>query len=140
MAGGIDCAAPITDGNPWCAFGNDAPAARTLSAEAIRGVMAAYAYNQDPDLKAFAHTLYNAMWARPGTCPSGSTLCVPDGYYLSGMDDGQYMISGGPPTNNATPWKWFGQFFGWSGLSAWPGYRVGGIQPRAGESLYIGAN
>jgi hypothetical protein len=140
MAGGIDCAAPITDGNPWCTLGNDAPGARTLSAEAIRGVMLAYAYNRDPALKAFADTLYNAMWARPATCPGGSTLCVPDGYYLSGMDDGQYMISGGPPTNNATPWKWLGMFFGFSAQSAWPGYRVGGVQPRAGELLYIGAN
>ena len=141
FAGSVDCpGGPLAGANVWCVWGGDAPAARVQSAEAIRGVMLAYAYNRDPALKAFADTLYNAMWARPTTCPSGSTLCVPDGIYLTGMDVGQYMISGGPPTNGATPWKWFGQFFGWSGLSSWPGNRVGGVQPRAGESLYIGAN
>jgi hypothetical protein len=138
FAGGIDCAAPITDGNIWCTGGNDATAARTLSAEAIRGVMLAYAYNRDPALKAFADTLYNAMWGKTGTCPSGSTLCVPDGIYLTSMDDGQYMISGGPPTNGSTPWKWFGQFFGWSDLSSWPAQRVGGLQLQpVGPRAYI---
>jgi hypothetical protein len=138
FAGGIDCVAPITDGNGWCTYGNDAAAARTLSAEAIRGVMAAYAYNRDPALKAFADTLHNAMWGRTSTCPGGSTLCVPDGVYLTGMDDGGYMISGGPPTNEYTPWKWFGQFYGWSGLSSWPGYRNGGIQGIAVQSVGSG--
>ena len=139
--GSVDCpGGPLAGSNVWCVWGMDAAASRLQSAEAIRGVMLAYAYNRDPALKAFADTLYNAMWGKPGTCPSGSTLCVPDGIYLTGMDDGQYMISGGPPTNGGTPWKWFGQFFGWSGLSSWPGNRVGGVQPRAGESLYIGAN
>ena len=136
----VDCQPPIADDNTHCNGGNDAAGARALSAEALRGVNAAYVYNHDPSLKTLSDTLYNAMWAKTATCPSGSTLCVPDGSYLSGMDDGQYMISGGPPTNNATPWKWLGMFFGFSAQSAWPGNRVGGVQPRAGESLYIGAN
>lgn len=141
FAGSVDCpGGPLAGANVGCVWGMDAAASRVLSAEAIRGVMLAYAYNGDPALKAFADTLYNAMWGKTGTCPSGSTLCVSDGVYLTGMDDGQYMISGGPPTNGSTPWKWFGQFFGWSGLSSWPGYRAGGLKPAIGERVYIGAN
>jgi hypothetical protein len=137
--GSVDCpGGPLAGSNVWCVWGQDAAASRTDSAEIIRGVMLAYAYNRDPALKAFADTLYNAMWARPTTCPSGSTLCVPDGIYLTGMDDGQYMISGGPPTNGSTPWKWFGQFFGWSDLSSWPAQRVGGLQLQpVGPRAYI---
>jgi len=132
---GINCQPPIADNNTICTGGNNAGQARTLSGEALRGLDAAYAYNQDPSLGAFNDMLYNAMWARPATCPAGSTLCVPDGSYIDPMDDGQYMISGSPP-----PDKWFGYFFGFSAQSSWPGYRVGGVQPRAGELLYVDAN
>jgi hypothetical protein len=135
FSGGMECQPPITDGNTLCTAGNNAGQARTLSAEAIRGLMAAYAYNQDPSLKTFIDTLYNAMFARPTTCPAGSTICVPDGSYIDPLDDGQYMISGSPP-----PPKWLGMFFGFSALSSWPGYRAGGLQPRVGERVYIGAN
>ena len=82
FSGGMECQPPITDGNTLCTAGNNAGQARTLSAEAIRGLMAAYAYNQDPSLKTFIDTLYNAMFARPTTCPAGSTICVPDGSYI----------------------------------------------------------
>jgi hypothetical protein len=132
---GINCQPPIADNNTVCTGGNNAGQARTLSGEALRGLDAAYAYNQDPSLGAFNDTLYNAMWARPTTCPAGSTLCVPDGFYIDPMDDGQYMISGSPP-----PDKWFGYFFGFSAQSSWPGFRVGGVQPRAAEALYVDAN
>jgi hypothetical protein len=66
---------------------------------------------------------------------------VPDGYYIDGMDGG-YMIDVPPLAswNGVTPWKWFGMFFGFSAQSAWPGYRVGGVQPMVGEPVYIGAN
>jgi len=132
---GVNCQPPIADANTLCTGGNNAGQARTLSGEALRGLDAAYAYSQDPSLGAFNDTLYNAMWARPTTCPAGSTLCVPDGYYIDPMDDGQYMISGSPP-----PDKWFGYFFGFSAQSSWPGFRVGGLQPMVGEQLYVGAN
>jgi hypothetical protein len=67
------------------------------------------------------------MWAAPGTCPAKSTLCVPDGSYIDPMNDGQYMIAVPPlgSLGNATPWKWFGMFFGFSAESAWPGYNAG---------------
>ncbi|MGA2500896.1 MAG: hypothetical protein ABSH20_24425, partial [Tepidisphaeraceae bacterium] len=130
---GIDCQPPIADSNALCTAGNNAGQARTLSAEALRGLNAAYAYTQDPGLKTFNDTLYNAMWARPTTCPAGSTLCVADGAYIDPMDDGGYMISGSPP-----PDKWFGMFFGFSAQSSWPGYRVGEGRPAAWEPMYTG--
>ena len=140
FVGGPDCTPPLTESNIYCTGNLDNAGSRTLSAEAIRGVMFAYAYNHDPSLKTLGDELYNAMWAKPATCPSESTLCVPDGSYLSGMDDGGYMISGGPPVDLATPWKWLGMFFGFSAQSAWAGQRVGGLQSAIGERVYIGAN
>ena len=139
---GIGCQPPISDSNILCTGGNSPGQARTLSAEAMRGLSAAYAYTQDPSLLAFADTMYNAMWARPTTCRAGSTTCVPDGNYIDPMDDGQYMIAVPPLSSlgTATPWKWLGMFFGYSAESSWPGYRVGGVQPRVPEPLYIGAN
>jgi hypothetical protein len=88
--------------------------------------MAAYAYNQDPGLKSFADLLYNAMWAKPGTCPSGSVVCVPDGFYADSYDDTGWYMTGTPPVGQAP--KWFGDVWGFSGLSAWPAVRVGGPQ------------
>jgi hypothetical protein len=141
-AGGIECQPPISESNGLCASYMAADTSRTLSPEGFRGVATAYAYNQDPTLKALADTMYNAMFAKPTTCPAGPTLCVPDGAYVDGMDDGQYMINVPPLASlgNATPWKYFGLFFGVTALSSWPGYRIGGTQPWQGEPLYIGAN
>ena len=141
FAGGMECQPPIADNNYTCTSGEAPGSSRTLSAEGLRGLDAAYAYSQDQSLKAFIDNLYNAMWAKPTTCPAGSTLCVPDGYYIDGMDGG-YMIDVPPLAswNGVTPWKWFGMFFGFSAQSAWPGYRVGGVQPMVGEPVYIGAN
>jgi len=142
FAGSVDCAPPIADSNTLCTNGYSADQARSLSAEAMRGLGAAYVYTQDPSLQAFTDTLYNAMWAAPATCPSGSALCVPDGTYLDQMNDGQYMMAAPPLSllNGGTPWKWFGMYFGYSAGSAWPGDRLGGVQPAAGELLYVGAN
>jgi hypothetical protein len=141
-AGGVECQLPIADTNTVCTVGNSPGQARTLSAEAVRGLSAAYSYSQDQTLKTFIDTLYNAMWAAPGSCPSGSTLCVPDGSYIDPLNDGQYMIAAPAVSSlgNATPWKWFGDFFGFNAESSWPGNRIGGLQPGAGEQLYIGAN
>jgi hypothetical protein len=128
-AGGPDCSYPISDSNTLCTAGYSADQARALSAEAMRGLDLAYAYSQDSSLKALTDTLYNAMFAKPGTCPSGSTMCVSDGTYLDPMDDGQYMMATPPLSSlgTGTPWKWFGLFFGVSAQSSWPGYRVGGV-------------
>ncbi len=140
FADGIECQAPIADSNTLCTGGNSPDQARTLSAEAMRGIGGAYSYGHDVNLKNFGDTLYNAMWAAPATCPTGSEVCVPDGTYIDMMNDGQYMIAVPPLSSlgTATPWKWFGMFFGFSAQSSWPGYRVGGVQPRAAEPFYIG--
>jgi hypothetical protein len=36
--------------------------------------------------------------------------------------------------------KWFGQMWGYPGLSAWPAYRLGGPQAPAGQVFYIALN
>jgi hypothetical protein len=134
-AQGINCQAPISDANSVCTGGNTPADARALSAQALRGVMAAYAASQDSGIRDFADTLYNAMFAKPNTC-TGGTPCVPDGYYVSGLDPGGYMMTGAAPLGNA----WFGMFFGFNNLSAWPAYRVGGLQPVIEMALYTSFN
>ena len=135
----VNCQPPISEAtlNP-CTSGNSVSGARVLSAEVIRAVMAAYAYNQDPGLKSFADLLYNAMWAKPGTCPSGSVVCVPDGIYVDSYDDTGWYMTGTPPIGQAP--KWFGDVWGFSGLSAWPAVRVGGLQSSSTVTVYVGFN
>ena len=139
---GIECQPPISESNAICTSGMAADTSRALSPEGLRGIATAYAYTQDQTLKTFGDTLYNAMFAKPATCPAGSAVCVPDGAYIDAMNDGQYMINVPPLASlgSATPWKYFGLFFGVTALSSWPGYRVGGVQPWAGEPLYVGAS
>ena len=133
---GVNCQPPISDGNAACTGGQTAGDARSLGADALRGAMTAYASSQDLRLRDAADALYNAMFAKPATCPAGSTLCVPDGNYVQGLDDGGYMMTGAPPAGAA----WFGRLFGFDNLSAWPAYRVGGLQPSKPQRGYIGFN
>jgi hypothetical protein len=113
----VNCQAPIADTNAACTGNNIASQARTLSAEVMRGIGAAYAYSGDSSLKAFGDTLFSAMFSKPG---SGGPN--PDGYYVSDWDDtlGWYM-SGIPPIGKAP--KYFGMFFGFGDGSSWPAYR-----------------
>src|ERR1019366_8580534 len=47
--GSVDCTGgPLAGSNVWCFWGQDVVAARVQSAEIIRAVMLAYAYNGDP--------------------------------------------------------------------------------------------
>ena len=133
----VNCQAPIQETpNSACTNGYSGSGARVINAEAIRGLMTAYAYSEDPSLGAVIDVLYNAMWAKPGTCPAGSTVCVPDGIYLDQFDGGGVDISGTPP-GGAAP-KWFGQMWGVSSLSAWPAIRLGGTQANGNLAFYIG--
>lgn len=132
----VNCQVPIPEGNNICTGNFNADEARVLSAEAIRAVMAAYAYNQDPGLRSFADLLFNAMWAKPTTCPAGSTVCVPDGAYVSAYDNNGADMAGTPPAGQAP--KWFGDVWGFSGLSAWPAVRIGGPQPASTRTAYVG--
>jgi hypothetical protein len=119
----VNCQAPIPESNRVCVgVPPDADVARALNAEAIRAVMLAYAYNKDAQLKSFADLLFNAMWAKPGTCPAGSTVCVPDGTYVDAYDDTGVDMTAAPPSGSAP--KWFGMVWGFSGLSSWPAARV----------------
>jgi hypothetical protein len=121
----VNCQAPIQEtSNSPCTAGWTGAAARVISAEGIRGLMAAYAYSHDPSLGSFIDVLFNAMWAKPSTCPAGSTVCVPDGIYLDQFDPGGIDISGTPPGTLSQ--KWFGQMWGISSLSSWPATRLGG--------------
>jgi hypothetical protein len=119
----VNCQAPIqeTAYSPCTAGTGDA--VRVLSAEAIRGLELAYASSHNASLGSTIDTLYNAMWAKPGTCPGGSVACAPDGIYLDQFDPGGIDISGTPPST--LPQKWFGQMWGVSDLSAWPAIRLG---------------
>jgi hypothetical protein len=134
----VNCQAPISESNTGCTKGNAIQDMRVLGFETIRGIAAAYKYNGDASLKAFADTIYNAQWAKPATCPSGSTICVPDGSYVNSYDDGDWYMTGTPPAGQAP--KWFGQAFGVSALSAWPAYRIGGPQLQLGPPGYVGFN
>ncbi|MBS1858753.1 MAG: hypothetical protein JST11_25505 [Acidobacteria bacterium] len=132
--GGVNCQPPISDSNAACTGGQAPGDARALGADALRGMMTAYATSQDSRLKDAVDSLYNAMFAKPGTCPIGSALCVPDGSYVQGLDDGGPMMTAAPPAGAG----WFGRFFGFNNLAAWPAYRVGGLQPTAPRKRYIG--
>jgi hypothetical protein len=95
--------------------------------------MAAYSSSQSQGLRDFLDGLFSAMFAKPGTCSSGSSACVPDGTYLSGMDDGGSMMTGTPPQGN----EWFGTFFGFNDLSAWSACRNGGLPPAVLHTYYV---
>ena len=137
----VNCQYPIADSNTNCTKNGDPPdqpSDRVLGFETIRGIAAAYKYNGDASLKALADTLYNAQWAKPATCPSGSAICVPDGSYVNSYDPGQSFMTGTPPLGQAP--KWLGQAFGVSALSSWPALRIGGPQLQPGPPGYVGFN
>jgi hypothetical protein len=119
-AGMVNCQPPISDDSPYCSSGTaTGPGGpRVLSAEGLRAIMRAYAFNHDNELAALADTLYAAMFSKPDT--GGLN---PDGYYIDALDDTGWYMSGPPPAQAAP--KYFGMFFGFSGLSAWPAYRPG---------------
>jgi hypothetical protein len=134
----VNCQAPISESNVACTAGYSADQSRELGFETIRGIAAAYKYNGDASLEAFADTIFDAEWAKPATCPSGSAICVPDGTYVIDYDNGQAFMIGTPPLGQAP--KWFGQAFGISALSAWPADRIGGPQLQPGPPGYVGFN
>ena len=129
--GFINCQLPISDTSPPCTENNDASQARTLNAETMRAVGAAYAYSGDSSMLAFGDTLFSAMFSKPGT--GGPN---PDGSYVSDWDDtlGWYM-SGTPPTGKAP--KYFGMFFGTGDGSSWPAYRLASGTPGGNATAYV---
>jgi len=124
---------PVTCGQPNPA----SPAgSRILDAEAVRGAMFTWFHTGQPAaLKDFVDFLVNAMFAKPGTCPPGSSVCVPDGYYLNNYDNGQTFTSG-PPPSNANP-KWFGMPFGLNPIESWPAMRLGGAQAAGHSTVHV---
>jgi len=137
-AGYVNCQPPIPEGNNPCTNNYAADVARVVNAEPIGGIGRAYEYSRDASLLAFADLLFNAMWAKPTTCPANSTVCVPDGVYVDAFDDGQWYMAGTPPLAAAP--KYFGQMWGYPSSSAWPAYRLGGPQPPTGQVFYINWN
>lgn len=123
VTGFLNCQPPIPDTSVYCTEGNNASQARTLSAEAMRGVMTGYANSGDPNLLAFGDTLYTAMWGKPGfTTPAAQST---DGKFIWDYNDGLgWYMTGTPPAGQAH--KYFGMAFGIGAGSAWPGYRLGG--------------
>ena len=124
FAGHVNC--PVGNANPILCGQPDAtdPAAsRILNAEAIRGAMFTwYHTGKSQSLHDFIDMMVNAQWAKPGTCPVGSTVCVSDGFYVNSYDNGQGFVTG-PPPQGSNP-KWFGQSFGVNGTASWPAMRL----------------
>jgi hypothetical protein len=135
-AGQVNCQAPISEvpGNNPCTNNLGQDDGRVIGTEAIGGIARAYAYSGESSLKTFVDTLYNGLWAKPGTCPGGSP-CVPDGYYGQSWDDGGWYMINNPPTGKAP--KWFGQMAGFPGLAAWPAIR-GAVTPPTLTPRYSG--
>jgi hypothetical protein len=110
--------------------------------------MSTYQYNRDPATKAAMDAMYNQMWAKPGTCPAGSTICnssvtsscsLPP-CYMTQLDLGAdgYMLQ--PVSGSPAPPKWFGQYFGFGDYSSWPAIRLGGAAAEASQAAYIDFN
>ena len=75
----------------------------------------------------FSDLMFNDYWAKPGTCPVDSTLCLPSPVYGSAFDDnGYYMTAAGAGGRGS---KWFGGAWGFSGLASIPALR--GAPPAA---------
>ena len=103
------CIPPIPSTDRMCYPAGATPSQnRTLAAELMRALGAAYAHSPSADLKADGDRLMSQMFSKPGT--GGLN---PDGFYVSDWDDvtGTYL-TGTPPLGIAP--KWFGEFFGFS--------------------------
>lgn len=135
----VDCPVPINDSMTWCTAGFNQSQGRTLNAEALRAVTLAYRDTRSAAILAFADSIYNAMWAKPGTCPSGSVLCASDGYYLDDWDNWTGWYISGTPWNNL--WhKYFGMSFGIGAGSDWPAVRIGGPRSPWQRLVYMAFN
>ena len=137
----VDCQYPISESATWCTGAMIEDQARTLSAESLRSITAAYKDTGSPALLAFGNQLYNAMYAKPGTC-GASPLCSSDGKYVDLWDDGAWFIQpppGGTPYNNR--WhKYFGMSFGIGAGADWPAALVAGssMRPIIGAGTVLG--
>ncbi|MGA2266995.1 MAG: hypothetical protein ABSH44_00875 [Bryobacteraceae bacterium] len=114
-----------------CTEGYTASQARTDAAEAVRGMSMVYAQTRDQTLKDFIDKVYSEMYSKPGT----SSQFPGDGQYVSDLNDGGVFMNGSQPAN-----KWLGFFFGFDNGAAWPGYRVGGVQPGDYHRAYVAFN
>jgi len=141
--GGTSCPISATPTNSSCdANGQSADAARILNMETSAAIQDDYLANGTPAARTILDTMFNADWAKPGTC-AGDPACAPDGTYLDCMDDvtppagGAYcMLWGG----GYAPWKWYGQFFGMPMAPAWLASRLGGLQPSGITTIYVPFN
>jgi hypothetical protein len=139
MVNTVDCPMPIDDSMTWCTSGMNQSQGRTLNAEALRAAMVAYRDTESAAIRAFADAIYNAMWAKPGTCPSGSVLCVSDGSYLDDWDNWTGWYITGDPWDNR--WhKYFGMSFGIGAGADWPAVRIGGPQVSSQRFVYMAFN
>jgi hypothetical protein len=135
-AGEVDCQPPILESMTWCNSNYTPTQARTLSAETLRSVMLAYSYGRQSALLSFAGTLYNAMFAKPATCPSDSAVCLPDGQYITDLNSGTGWYMTGVPWANS--WhKYFGMMFGIGAGSDWPAYHIGGPKVKRGRIVRL---
>jgi hypothetical protein len=145
----VNCPVPISPANMACSKAISVSNVLGFSAEASDGWMSTYQYNQDPATKAAMDAMYNQMWAKPGTCPSGSTICnssvtsscaLPP-CYMTQLDpsaDGFMLAPLG--TGQPSPPKWFGQYFGFGDYSSWPALRLSAGQAESSQAVYVDFN
>ena len=141
-AGYVNCQSPIPETVNACTAYTDPNTSRPFSSENIRPMITSWVKTGTALFKTVAVTLFNALWAKPGTCPSGSALCVPDGYYFA-----QFDCIDTPPVpdawgTNCTAPKWYGQQWGWPATTALDGYLGSGaptLTPRWSGSKISGS-
>ena len=104
---------------------NQCDGGQDLNFESNRAAALAYARSGNTAYRDFSDLMFNNYWAKPGTCPIGSSVCVETASYgAANFDDtGWYMTDPSPGGRGS---KWFGGAWGLSAAASIPGLRVGG--------------
>src|ERR1035441_5383493 len=87
--------------------------------EPNRAAALAYARTGNTAYRDFSDLMFNNYWAKPGTCPVGSSLCKEMASYgATGFDDTGYYMTAVSPGGRGS--KWFGGAWGFSASASIP--------------------
>jgi hypothetical protein len=136
-----DCGNPVPAADSHCSVADSVSESLAFSAEALISWLAEYQYNQSPTAKQEADSMFNQMWAKPGTCPGGGPCddSVTRNCYSPGSCWMNDFEPGGAKVVPPYP-KWLGQFFGFGQYSAWPAVRIGGLSSSSRRTVYVTMN